>query len=243
MAGVLYCSVSRGPTILCSSQRDTGGNFDAAAESMLQNIKTSTNSHTSYNGSEHYLFHVLVQGGIVYLCATSTDYRKSRAFDFLNEILQKFTGGSLIARSGYANYMELQQDFSNVLAMKMSQFSKPDTDNIARLRAQVDDVKGVMTENIEKVMERGEKLDDLIDKTTDLEVSANTFRRTTRAVARKYWWQNMKMKIIIAVVIIVILVVIALIICGSLGVFSPKSGGAGGDDNGGASTTTTTLKP
>lgn len=54
-----------------------------------------------------------------------------------------------------------------------SKFSKDEGDNITQLRAQVDEVKGVMTENIERVLERGEKLDDLIDKTTDLEASVS----------------------------------------------------------------------
>jgi len=41
-------------------------------------------------------------------------------------------------------------------------------------------------------------------------------------VARKYWWQNLRMKIIIAVVVIVSITVIALIICASTGVFGGK---------------------
>ena len=49
-------------------------------------------------------------------------------------------------------------------------FSTTETgDQLSTLQAQVDDVKVIMTENIEKVMQRGENLDDLMDKTTDLE--------------------------------------------------------------------------
>ncbi|KAJ4438255.1 hypothetical protein ANN_14194 [Periplaneta americana] len=42
-------------------------------------------------------------------------------------------------------------------------------DKVSKLRAQVEDVKQVMLENVEKVMERGERLDDLLSKTEDLE--------------------------------------------------------------------------
>lgn len=40
---------------------------------------------------------------------------------------------------------------------------------MSQLQSQVNEVKDVMTQNIEKVLQRGENLEDLMDKTTDLE--------------------------------------------------------------------------
>lgn len=37
------------------------------------------------------------------------------------------------------------------------------------LNRQVEDVKGIMAQNIEKVVERGDRLDSLLEKTQDLE--------------------------------------------------------------------------
>ena len=51
---------------------------------------------------------------------------------------------------------------------------------------QVDDVRGVMSQNIERVMERGERLDDLVDKTGNLEQNAVKFRQTSRKVRQKW---------------------------------------------------------
>lgn len=42
-------------------------------------------------------------------------------------------------------------------------------DQISTLQSQVEEVKGVMTQNIEKVLERGERLEELMEKTTELE--------------------------------------------------------------------------
>ena len=44
---------------------------------------------------------------------------------------------------------------------------------LSKLQAQVNEVKDVMTQNIEKVLERGERLEDLVDKTEDLEASVS----------------------------------------------------------------------
>jgi len=42
--------------------------------------------YTSVSIFYRYVFHVVVQGGIIYLCATPTNYRKARAFQFLDEV-------------------------------------------------------------------------------------------------------------------------------------------------------------
>ena len=44
---------------------------------------------------------------------------------------------------------------------------------MSKLQSQVDEVKGVMTQNIEKVLERGDRLEDLMDKTEELEASVS----------------------------------------------------------------------
>ncbi|XP_043550974.1 uncharacterized protein si:ch73-234b20.5 isoform X4 [Chiloscyllium plagiosum] len=53
----------------------------------------------------------------------------------------------------------------------------PGPEKLSHIQGQVNDVKGIMSQNIEKVLERGEKLDDLIIKTDDLQAS---FIRTIR---------------------------------------------------------------
>lgn len=39
---------------------------------------------------------------------------------------------------------------------------------VSKVQKQVDEVKGVMMDNIEKVLDRGEKIDLLVDKTSNL---------------------------------------------------------------------------
>jgi Synaptobrevin/VAMP-like protein len=40
---------------------------------------------------------------------------------------------------------------------------------VSQIHAQVEDVKRIMLDNVEKVIERGDRLDDLLSKTEDLE--------------------------------------------------------------------------
>ncbi|XP_038647587.1 vesicle-associated membrane protein 8 [Scyliorhinus canicula] len=90
----------------------------------------------------------------------------------------------------------------------------PCPEKLSSLQGQVNDVKGIMSQNIEKVLERGEKLDDLIIKTDDLQATADSFQKTSTKIARKMWWKNKKMIIIIVVIVIVIIVLIILFATG-----------------------------
>jgi len=78
----------------------------------------------------------------------------------------------------------------------------------AALQAQIDDTVGVMRENINKVSQRGERLDSLQDKTDNLAVSAQGFRRGANRVRKQMWWKDMKMRMCLIIGIIVLLIVI-----------------------------------
>ncbi|XP_060103335.1 vesicle-associated membrane protein 8-like [Heteronotia binoei] len=85
---------------------------------------------------------------------------------------------------------------------------------ISTLQVHVDDVKNVMTQNIEKVLNREERLSELADRSGDLETAAHGFHKTTARVSRKMWWKNTKLIIIIAVVVLIIVVFIILLATG-----------------------------
>lgn len=65
-----------------------------------------------------------------------------------------------------------------------------------------------MRDNINKVSQRGERLDALQDKTDNLAVSAQGFRRGANRVRKQMWWKDMKMRMCLIVGIILLLVVI-----------------------------------
>ncbi|KAI8357554.1 synaptobrevin [Mortierella sp. GBAus27b] len=84
----------------------------------------------------------------------------------------------------------------------------PPTSKTAHLQQQVDDVVGIMQQNIDSVRDRGEKLDVLQSKTTDLEQGAVQFRKGASGVRRQMWWKNMKWRLIVGAGILIILAII-----------------------------------
>lgn len=85
----------------------------------------------------------------------------------------------------------------------------------------------------EKVLERGERMDLLVDKTDNLNQQAFQFKKKSTQLKRAMWWKNTKLMIILVVVCIVILYVIVGFACG----FPGWQRCVGGGDSGGGNLT------
>ncbi|XP_021230322.1 vesicle-associated membrane protein 3 [Numida meleagris] len=74
---------------------------------------------------------------------------------------------------------------------------------------QVDEVVDIMRVNVDKVLERDQKLSELDDRADALQAGASQFETSAAKLKRKYWWKNCKMwAILIAVVVIIIIIII-----------------------------------
>lgn len=84
-------------------------------------------------------------------------------------------------------------------------------DAIGNVKREMDDVRGIMTKNIEGLLERGERIDLLVDKTDRLGGSAHDFRVRSRGLKRQMWWKNVKLMglLIVVMVLIILTIVIA----------------------------------
>ncbi|XP_034006747.1 vesicle-associated membrane protein 8 [Trematomus bernacchii] len=87
-------------------------------------------------------------------------------------------------------------------------------DKVQILKDQVDGVKDIMTQNVDRILARGERLDDLMGKSEDLQTGAQHFKQTSVKVARTYWWKNVKLVVVIVVVVLIIVLIIVLLSTG-----------------------------
>ncbi|KYN02563.1 Synaptobrevin, partial [Cyphomyrmex costatus] len=75
-------------------------------------------------------------------------------------------------------------------------------------QAQVDEVVDIMKTNVEKVLERDQKLSELDDRADALQQGASQFEQQAGKLKRKFWLQNLKMMIIMGVIGLIILAII-----------------------------------
>jgi len=100
------------------------------------------------------------------------------------------------------------QQYMQYCEANPSEFNK-----IAQVQQKVQEVKDVVITNIDKVLERGERIDTLVEKTDNLQFHANQFQKQGTMLRRRLWWDNMKMKAIFGCVILAGVIILVLIIC------------------------------
>ena len=78
------------------------------------------------------------------------------------------------------------------------------TARLEEVSLQVEDVKGVMVKNINRVIETSEQLSAVEDKSEGLRLGAQTFQRQSTELKNVLWWRNFKIKAIVAIVVLVV---------------------------------------
>ncbi|WMV48214.1 hypothetical protein MTR67_041599 [Solanum verrucosum] len=128
-----------------------------------------------------------------------------------DDFSKKYGGG----KATTAAPKSLSKEFGPKLKehMKYCVDNPEEINKLAKVKAQVSEVKGVMMQNIEKVLDRGEKIELLVDKTENLRSQAQDFRQQGTKIRRKLWYENMKIKLIVLGIIIALILIIILSVC------------------------------
>jgi vesicle-associated membrane protein 7 len=96
----------------------------------------------------------------------------------------------------------------------MEVFNGPGADSFGEINSKLDDVKNVMLQNIEMVLERGEKLELLVEKSDALQNQAFKFERSSKQLKNAMWWRRVKIYLLIFIVVVLIIWIISAIVCG-----------------------------
>jgi len=211
---IIYSVIARG-TVVLAEFSTAKGNFDQVARRILEKIPSQIDSKMSYVYERH-IFHYLVFNQITYLCMADEEFGRRIPFAFLEDIKNRFVA-QYGERGKTALAYAMNSDFSRVLQNLMDYYSNnPSADKLNRLKGEVDEVKSVMVQNIEKVLERGEKIELLVDKTDSLSQNAFKFKKQSTQLKRAMWWKNVKLMALIIFLILVVIYIIVAIACGGL---------------------------
>lgn len=153
-------------------------------------------------------------GGLTFLVVADSSLGRRVPFGFLFEIRKRFLREFDEISTDFADLPNYgAASFNSELKNLMVDFGTTSggrDDAISNVQREIDDVRGIMTRNIEGLLERGERIDLLVDKTDRLGGSAREFRVRSRGLKRQMWWKNVKLMTLLVVVLLLIVMSIVI---------------------------------
>lgn len=178
-----------------SDSQETMDVYKSQAKQILAGLTERSPSKCSID-SGPFAFHYVISDAVVYLAMTPKSYPKRAIFRYLGEVAQEFVqevtatcnGGDwrqAVATVGRP-YAYIQ--FDRRLQAKRRQYADPRRVGAAsQLDADLADIHSIMRRNIDEVLNRGERLDALVETS-----------QTLRSEAGKYKWGAKKFSLMVA---------------------------------------------
>ncbi|RYR63142.1 hypothetical protein Ahy_A04g020930 [Arachis hypogaea] len=147
---LIYAFVSRG-TVILAEYTEFSGNFNSIAFQCLQKLPATNNKFT-YNCDNH-TFNYLVDNGYTYCVVADESVGRQVPIAFLERIKDDFVSRFGGGKAATAPANGLSKEFGPKLKEHMQYCvdHPEEISKLAKVKAQVSEVKGVMMENIEKI--------------------------------------------------------------------------------------------
>uniref|UniRef100_A0A6M2EES2 Vesicle-associated membrane protein 727 n=1 Tax=Populus davidiana TaxID=266767 RepID=A0A6M2EES2_9ROSI len=229
--GLIYSFVAKGNVVL-AEHTSYSGNFSTVAVQCLQKLPSNSSKYT-YSCDGH-TFNFLIDNGFVFLAVADESAGRGLPFVFLERVKDDFKQRYSASIKNEAHPLADDDDDDDLFEDRFSVAYNLDREfgprlkehmqyclnhpeeisKLSKLKAQITEVKGIMMDNIEKVLDRGERIELLVDKTENLQFQADSFQRQGRELRRKMWLQNLQMKLMVGGGVLVVILILWFVACG-----------------------------
>lgn len=124
--------------------------------------------------------------GLCGILVADAEYPQRVAFNLLTRALDEFS--EKVLPSSWPSANEQSIAYSGLDQFLVRYQNPKNADAMTRLQDDLDETKVVLHETIEKVLERGEKLDDLVEKSEGLSAQSKMFYKQARKMNRCCSW-------------------------------------------------------
>ncbi|KAG0053227.1 SNAP receptor [Gryganskiella cystojenkinii] len=165
--------------------------YKSQAKLIFRKLNMNSEKRCSIE-SGSYVFHYIIDHGVVYLCICERNYPRKLAFTYLDDLAKEFfiSYGNEMDRPGLRPYAFVKFDTFMQKTKRLYQDTRTQS-NLTKLHEDLQDVTKIMTKNMEDLLYRGETLDNLQGKSELLLRDSARYRKTARdvnlqALYRKY---------------------------------------------------------
>lgn len=209
--------IAHNTTILTEHTASASSQTSSLASVVLPKIDHSKPQKLTYTHNSNFIHYIndapseysasaASAGGLTYLVVADSSLGRRIPFGFLVEIKKRFLEKWDPETTDFASMQSYGAgSFNSEMKSLMIDYGTTQggkQDAIKNVQGEIDSVRGIMSQNIESLLERGERIDSLVDKTDRLGGSARDFRVRSRGLRRRMWWKNVKLMVLLIVVVI-----------------------------------------
>jgi len=198
------------------SQQAVAANFKEVTMQILSQPKLDkTVEFKSYRIDDLALHYSTDKdSGRLFVCITDWDMSRRLPYGFLQELKDAFASRNYTEEQLSAgNVGILQSNFAPEMGNLVEKFNSSN-DPLTNIMKKVRSINDELMESIDKVLERSEKIELLLQKSEALRNDSITFHRSARAVHRRAWWRNVKVTLFICFGIVLVIFILLVFSCG-----------------------------
>lgn len=211
--------VAKGTFVVCEYDASTGSDDDLneISRKVLAALSRTRgcSQHRSYVQNGH-TFTYLLDKDRIFLCSAAEAAGSELVFQFLKDFRLSFEKYARL--SGGDRGAEMTRMLKDLIGKYNSGSSST---KVQQMEQELEDVTGIMRDNLGKVMERGERIESLLDKTALLRNESVSFRAGAKRHNDARWWQDSRGRIMLGICALVILTMVFWNMTGRV----PESGG------------------
>ncbi|OLL26072.1 Vesicle-associated membrane protein 714 [Neolecta irregularis DAH-3] len=183
MSAIHHVLIARDSIVLAEYKNPQGEDLESVISILLDKIPNKDGKLTYIYKSN--LVHYITASEITYLCISSESLGRRIPFTLLSDIQHRFTKSYTPSQIAAAPVYGLAE--FNKQICERTQWAERGCpgDSTKHIRDEIDQVKQVMVQNIEGVLERGERIDLLVNKTDNLNTQAFAFRNRSTTLRRQ----------------------------------------------------------
>ncbi|GAM19218.1 hypothetical protein SAMD00019534_023930 [Acytostelium subglobosum LB1] len=192
---VLFAMLSRIDGLMLSESMDTSQNdsFDKTYRDQAKMIfsKLSRVSEKAMTlDTDKYYFAYIIENDVCYLCLCERSYPKKLAFHFLEELYKEFDtsyGAEVALAKRPYHFVKFETFITKTKKLYKDTRSQR---NLSDVSFELRDVQKIMTKNIRDIVGRGEKLNDVNQKSEMLLADSMRYEKQTIDLASKLFFKK-----------------------------------------------------
>ncbi|CAL5975396.1 Synaptobrevin [Hexamita inflata] len=210
MPEVNYACVAYKSTVLAQagSNQKMESQFAANIDNVLKNFVDKNNMRTCEEKSD-MSFAVTVQNEIIYVAFATAGTKRAQLYGLLQDIASEFSQKFPLQTAKFASKLQMQREFGPYLGNGIKNISKFGS-NTQQLQSDLEEVKGLVMDNVNAVMRRAQQLDTIENDANELRDNASEFATETDKLKKAMLCKKISMIAGISVAIVAIILIIVL---------------------------------